>query len=206
MSLMLRKTCQVVLDDFGYTNLHAAINSSSKMLVLKTPCGKPFAVVHGVVFARLQPTNTEVEYAAELLAEWMTRNADKLEAYVDAKAFLEKNSASEKLLRFNWEKEGFEVKRSYKGGYYDPSEQTIESITFARLDGELNARWVFNPNMKLLAFRWTGELPPPPWGKQMTLTAAERKSILAYRNKVQQYMDAYNTEQQMHKELNSCED
>ena len=83
MALLLRKACEPVLSDFDLDGFHADMDMH-KRLRLFTPCGKPFATVHGVRFSRIHPTQVEIDYATELLADWCTKNEKLISMYLEA--------------------------------------------------------------------------------------------------------------------------
>jgi len=70
MSLILRKECQDVLDNFSLNNYHVAI-SDNKSLRVVGECGKPLFSVRGIVFSRNTPSAKEIEYAVELLEDFL---------------------------------------------------------------------------------------------------------------------------------------
>lgn len=84
MALMLRKACQPILDDADLDCYHADIDDNSKHLCLYTPCGKHFAFVHGVRFGKIAPTIAEIEFATELLEQWLKRNKKTIDDYLIA--------------------------------------------------------------------------------------------------------------------------
>lgn len=83
MALMLRKACQPILNDFDLDAFHADLDASTKSMRIFTPCGKLFATVSGVQFGGLNPTKAEIEFSTELLANWLQRNASKIEKYLE---------------------------------------------------------------------------------------------------------------------------
>lgn len=87
MSLMLRKRCQPSLDDAGLANYHVDIHNQrydAKHLCIVGECGQPFVTLHGVSFAKLTPTRAEIDYAAELLEDFLGTHKLKIDAYLEA--------------------------------------------------------------------------------------------------------------------------
>jgi len=86
MSLMLRKQCQKQLDDAGLHNYHVDIQQNSyggqKNLVVVGECGQPFITLHGVSFAKLAPTRAEIDFADELLGDFLATHKLKIEEYI----------------------------------------------------------------------------------------------------------------------------
>ena len=85
MSLILRKTCQPMLDDNGLGNFHVDI-SREKTLAIVGECGQPFVYVTGVSFHKFQPTRVEIDYAAELLDAFLVKHLSKMKRYLKKKA------------------------------------------------------------------------------------------------------------------------
>jgi hypothetical protein len=84
MALMLRKACQDTLTEHDLDTFHADIDDNTKYLTLFTPCGKTFALVHGVRFGSTRPSAAEIDYAVELLDDWLRRNAKIIADYLVA--------------------------------------------------------------------------------------------------------------------------
>lgn len=70
MSLMLRKKCQPLLDSAGLANYHIEINDY-KNVDVTGPCGKTFFTISGITFTRTNPSNAEIDFAAELLDNFL---------------------------------------------------------------------------------------------------------------------------------------
>lgn len=90
MSLLLRKLCQPILDDYGLGHLHATEIDWNKTLRLTTECGKTSTTVTGIKFTKQIPNMQEIKYAAELLEEFLVKNKEKVNAYLKAKAAFNK--------------------------------------------------------------------------------------------------------------------
>jgi len=90
MALLLRKACEPILSEADLDAYFADIDAQTKYLCLYTPCGKRFAIVHGVTFSRLHPTQAEIEYACDLLRDWCIRNQLLIDDYVDAFTILQR--------------------------------------------------------------------------------------------------------------------
>ncbi len=85
MSLMLRKTCQIVLDNYNLQNYHVTISETTKCLAIVTECGKPLANIEGITFSRICPTKDEIVYASELLRDFLTTHKVQFGLYVTAR-------------------------------------------------------------------------------------------------------------------------
>lgn len=90
MSLMLRKSCQTILDNNNLGQFHTEINEASKSLSLVSECGKPLVYIHGISFSRLTPTKDEITYATELFDIFMTKHKNQINKYIQEKAVLNK--------------------------------------------------------------------------------------------------------------------
>lgn len=113
MALMLRKACQPILNDYDLDAYHADLNPDDKSLQIFTPCGKKFAMVSGVRFGTLNPTKAEIEFTTELLGDWLLRNKEDIDSFIEA---------FETLQRTPWpeDTDAFEIGscRVYKDGKY----------------------------------------------------------------------------------------
>lgn len=102
MSLILRQSCQSILDANGFWNFHVEINNDLEMYIAGE-CGQPFCPVKGVKFSRRSPSTREVQYAAELLDAFMAKHAAAMRDFIDMKHAIEEHATSEPV-------------RSYKNG------------------------------------------------------------------------------------------
>lgn len=87
MSLMLRQACEEPLSEAGLGNYHAGIETSygcSKDLALYSNCGQLFLIVPGINFGSIRLKNSEVEYSAQLLTQWLRTNRKKIDRYLAA--------------------------------------------------------------------------------------------------------------------------
>lgn len=84
MALLLRKTCEPLMQAADIDICYADIQEHSKCLTLFTPCGKNLVSISGIKFSRLNPTKAEIDYAAELLEGWLITNKELLERYMEA--------------------------------------------------------------------------------------------------------------------------
>lgn len=84
MSLMLRKACQPLLDNVGLNNYHVSIDPPSKLLRIDGECGDTLAVVKGITFTRINPTNQEIEYAVELFDAFIIKYSAEITNLVTA--------------------------------------------------------------------------------------------------------------------------
>lgn len=89
MSIMLRKACQDTLEQFGLGSYHVDLNSA-KSLSIVAECGKPLVSIHGIRFNRTIPNAEEIEYAAELLDNFMGTHNNLLQDYLKKEATLKK--------------------------------------------------------------------------------------------------------------------
>lgn len=86
MSLLLRKLCQPVLDEHGLGHLHATEIEYPYTLKITTECGESFIRISTIKFTKVTPNQAEIKYAAELLGDFLTKNAEKVKNYLRAKA------------------------------------------------------------------------------------------------------------------------
>lgn len=89
MSLMLRKSCQEILDKYHIDDLHVSIDSRERLAIV-SECGKPFMTIQGIHFNRQQPTSAEIEYATELLDNFLLTHIADISLYRKRKATYEK--------------------------------------------------------------------------------------------------------------------
>ena len=81
MSLILRKTCQSVLDDNGLGQYHVDI-SQDKFLSIVGECGQPLVNISGISFHKFQPTRIEIDYAAELLDGFIGSHMEDIQNFI----------------------------------------------------------------------------------------------------------------------------
>ncbi len=103
MSLILRKECQTPLDTYGLAEYHVRINDN-KQLTIVGPCGKPLFSISGIIFSRVTPTLAEIEYAKELLQEFLIKFKQEILDVIKAKSDLFKVQSSMTELPDNFEK------------------------------------------------------------------------------------------------------
>jgi len=89
MSLLLRKACQDILEQFGLGAYHVDLNSS-KSLSIVAECGKPLVSIHGIRFNRVIPNQVEIDFAAELLDNFMGTHNNLLQDYLKKEAAFKK--------------------------------------------------------------------------------------------------------------------
>jgi len=89
MSLMLRKSCQEVLDNYGISDLHASMDTYLKLSIV-SECGKPFVTIQGVEFTRQIPTKLEIDYATELLDNFLATHIEDIATYRRRKAIFDR--------------------------------------------------------------------------------------------------------------------
>lgn len=80
MSLVLRKKCQPVLDSAGLGNYHVAMSSNLNLLIAGE-CGQPLIVISGIAFSKKAPTNGEIDYAVELLQDFVDSHLPTIKAF-----------------------------------------------------------------------------------------------------------------------------
>jgi hypothetical protein len=80
---MLRKASQEILNRFDLDDYHAAIDNNKHMAVVG-PCGKPLFHIYGITFNRASPTGAEIEYAVELLNEFLVKHRQTIKDYFKA--------------------------------------------------------------------------------------------------------------------------
>lgn len=85
MSLILRRTCQPILDKAGMQNFHIEMNEQQRVMEITTECGKSIVSVKGVNFSRKSPGKAEIEYAAELLEAFIMKYKKAILKYVALK-------------------------------------------------------------------------------------------------------------------------
>lgn len=137
MSLLLRQSCQNVLDGVKLTEYHVRIDDSTKTLVVSSTCGKPLFSIPGIQFASLRPTRVEIDYAVELLDTFVLTHADSITAYLKA------YHAFNKLTPVLREDKDSDIK--IEGGYYTAKNQTI--VYF--LDNEFKFKYNSETNYTL---------------------------------------------------------
>jgi len=89
MSLLLRKACQATLEGFGLGAYHVDVNSA-KSLSIVAECGKPLVSIHGIRFNRATPNEAEINYASELLDDFMGTHNNLLQDYLKKEVALKK--------------------------------------------------------------------------------------------------------------------
>lgn len=85
MSLILRKECQYILDNYKLQNYHVLINQNTKYLQIVGECGQPLINISGIQFTRLTPTKLEIKYATELLNSFLTAHMSEITTYIAQK-------------------------------------------------------------------------------------------------------------------------
>lgn len=150
MALMLRQACEPILSDYDLDAYHVDLDKDFHMCLF-TPCGKQFAVVHGVNFSRKHPTQAEVDYATNLLTDWCERNKNEFNNYIQARELLDRM--------------GEEPEDTFQYGGY-----SIDVLTASDKDWVPSVGWVHRPRGMSFSRKntlWTYNLPKD--GKQPTL-------------------------------------
>lgn len=196
MSLMLRKAAQPILDSANLDPYHIEINESNKHMELKTPCGKPFATVHGVVFSRMHPTNAEIEFAIELLQEWVNRNQQDFDRYHDALETVQKleNKTAEKTIGA--------FKCEFKKDYDYINEKKVWQY-FARLENE-NLICFLNSKNHISSIQVRGTYSVPVDVNKIFPSATEAKDALKFLFHHIKLQEAKGIVESIHEDLNSC--
>jgi hypothetical protein len=203
MALMLRKACQPALNDADLDAFHADMDNS-KRLVLFTPCGKRFAVVHGITFGRYDVTKSEIEFTVELLGDWLLRNDKKIDTYIDAFTKQQQLVKPENEIFIGKTKIKISTKNTHERNplteryehVVKPDGLTIhhEGVTFA-LDSKLNLMSI-SPDTKTR--------PTFPWAKDIVLTKDMLDAGVAQLTLCVEYRQCVETVQRILGELNSC--
>ena len=192
MALMLRKACQPSLDEANLHEFHADIDPSSKNLVLFTPCGKRFAIVHGVVFGRLQPTNGEIEYAVSLLQQWLAKNNVLIRQYIEA--WVEFKSMTEPEEKIKTDTYKLELYNHYH--YGRGIKLTYKEIAYT-----------FKKDMTLADVDITDALPADSWHKLITRPPATvMNATIKHLNLQHRWLELKKIVDTIHGQLNSCYD
>jgi len=185
MSLLIRKSCQPVLDAAGYPMFHCTTDNSryEPHLVIFTSCGKPFVEVHGVRFSRYKPVIAECESSGELLKQWLDRHLVDFEEYVEAytdfySAEAPNNILSEPDLEITMFSERVDIRRNF---HYVDDDGTDQTYGFkVSLDPETYC-------IKDVAWHKTGGLLPADLAKHVLIP----KAILNKATKLRETHRAY---------------
>lgn len=200
MSLMLRKSCEQLLVEANLAEFHAGIDERSKYMMLYTPCGKRFAVVHGVVFSRLQPTKAEIEYATMLLADWLARNEKLIEKYVDAWVEMKAMPKPEDEIETDTYKIAIRQVSSYHSSYRDAP---LRGVTVVYN----NIQYAFNMDFSLHSVDWKDSLPPSDWVKLIKMPPAKVMAhVEKYLQDFEKYVKLTLITEDIHEQLNTCSD
>lgn len=208
MALLLRKACEPILSDADLDAYHADIHPHTKHMCLYTPCGKQFAVVHGVMFSRLHPTQAEIEYACDLLETWCVRNEKTIDEYVDAFAILQRMEEPKNKFWTKNREALIEIKRSQES-YYDQYTQKREyrhevcgiQITYNNCIVSLNQ----DLEVSNLAFTTDeGKVPLPKLGIKFDIPKRILAEATARMEELNLYYGAQAKVDNTLKELNSC--
>lgn len=84
--LLLRKSCQEILDANGFSMLHVEIQN--KYMCIVGECGKNVVSISGISFASTRINSDERAYATQLFAKFITKYVDKIKALINAKKAL----------------------------------------------------------------------------------------------------------------------
>lgn len=85
-ALLLRKSCQPLLDKLGLSTYYAVINEQYSNICLKivSVCGKDLFKVENIKFRNGHPAKGDVLIAMELFEEFINTHMETIEAYVKA--------------------------------------------------------------------------------------------------------------------------
>jgi hypothetical protein len=85
--LLLRQSCQPLLDSAGLSDLHVSIEN--KCLTIVGSCGKPIVTIGGIKFSRTTVSAEEREFATSLFDKFLIKYNSDIVAFITAKkAFL----------------------------------------------------------------------------------------------------------------------
>lgn len=187
MSLLLRKNCQPILDGANLAEYHVDI-AEQKYLRIVTECGKPLVNIFGIKFNRLSPNEAEIEYATELLDNFMGTHLPLLNEYMEKKEAYKRNRVPK---NDDWPVRLFENYQSdhrpvaqveYKEGLFE------HSLRYYMDDGSYTFR------SKLLKDQMGEDFSI----KHLTDAKCDKKLF----NKVKVYLGKYIERDKMEKELN----
>jgi len=204
MALMLRKACQPILDKYDMNAFHADIHASSKYLMLFTPCGKNFATVHGVLFGRLQPSKVEIDFATELLEDWIKRHVKVIEAYIDGLEKLQLSPKPTHEVKYM----GAEIKVTYT----QENEWNKETRQYTCVVTPSNITIVYNTRTYILDSKCalmniTNEKSMSyPWGKALELPAKILRAAQLQMDACLTYKRLETSVSDILSELNTCTD
>jgi hypothetical protein len=81
--LLLRQSCQPILDTVGLSDFHTTIQN--KCLTIVGPCGQPLVSIGGIQFAKSTISSDEREFATELFAKFIDKHGTAIVDYVTQK-------------------------------------------------------------------------------------------------------------------------
>lgn len=82
--LLLRKSCQEILDANGLSMLHVEIQN--KYMCIVGECGKNVVSISGISFSSTRMNSNERAYATQLFAKFITKYIDKLKELIKLRA------------------------------------------------------------------------------------------------------------------------
>lgn len=124
--LLLRKSCQEVLDAHGLDMLH--IEVQNKYLCIVGECGKNIVSINGINFTKSKINENERDYATELFYTFIKKYKKKLKALINARKAL-KDSVKPKTPEFGT----LNIETLYINGVYRKKENTLKCK--AKIDG-----------------------------------------------------------------------
>ena len=202
MALMLRQTCQDALNRADLDAYHADMDPCSKLLTLYTPCGKQFAVVHGVQFSRLHPTQAENDYAVELLTHWLDRNEKKIENYIDAFETVQRLGDPKPKLLFKGAE--ITVALDQDRTYNHSRNEWVTTLEVGDTTVDYNGvTYRIDENGDLASIIWKDGLPKP-WGKTIGLPADIRAAAKERMEEMLLFRSAKKISEEILGELNTC--
>jgi len=205
MALMLRKACQPILNDADLDAYHADMDNM-KRLVLFTPCGKRFAVVHGITFGRFDVSKAEIDFTTVLLGDWLLRNKKKIEVYIDAFTKQQQMVKPENEIRV-----GDSICRVSTTNKHEKDPLTGMWSNIVRPSGlEIthdNVRFSLDSKLRLVSISPHVKTRPTfPWAKDIVLTKEVLNAGIAQLQLAVEYRQCVETAQEILGQLNSCSD
>jgi hypothetical protein len=195
MALMLRKACQPILSEHDLDAYHADLCASSKLFKLYTPCGKTFAIVTGVLFSSLRPTNDEIDFAVELLGDWLIRNQMQIDDYIDAFTKLQI------IGEVPNEENGLEI--HYDSNYIRAIGQSVSTVSHCAFKiGRVT--FGVTSNGELERTSWSGKLQN--WPACFKVPTKKLTAVLAFIQRHTDFLEQKNITERILAEMNTCKD
>lgn len=195
MALMLRKACRPILSEHDLDAYHADLCATSKLFKLYTPCGKTFAIVTGVLFSSLRPTNDEIEYAVELLGDWLIRNQLQIDNYIDA--FTKLQVIGEVPNKEN----GLTI--NYSSTYVRALGYQVNSVQYCEFKiGKVT--FGIAPNGDLYKMSWSSNLPD--WPACFKVPAKKLTEAITFMQRHKDFLEQKGIADRILSDMNTCKD